>query len=74
MPADPVLSTCACPPVHPAPEARDLVPVCGWCGKVRTRAGRWVTPQLEDARTGLPTHGVCPDCAAVIFPRRRTAA
>jgi len=53
-----------------------LVPVCGWCGKVRDPAGSWVPGDpggLEQAAKVL-THGVCPDCARKYFPRRRTAA
>ena len=50
-----------------------LVPVCGWCGKVRDEAGAWIP--VEQNLTGrILTHGVCPDCARKLFPRRRTAA
>ncbi len=53
-----------------------LIPVCGWCRKVRDPAGAWgaVEPGvLEGAGTAL-THGVCPDCARKLLGRRHEAA
>ncbi|HEY3399069.1 MAG TPA: hypothetical protein VGK03_00425 [Geothrix sp.] len=53
-----------------------LVPVCGWCGKVRDQAGAWVSGEqrfLEEAGKVL-THGVCPDCIRKHFPRCQTTA
>ena len=53
-----------------------LVPVCGWCGKVRDEAGSWVSAgqNLPNLTGRILTHGVCPDCARKLFSRRRTAA
>lgn len=57
--------------------ARDgLVHVCGWCRKVRTDEGEWVTAEpalLERAGPAL-THGVCPDCAKAIVRQRPAVA
>lgn len=47
-----------------------LLPVCGWCRKVRADDGYW--DQLESyvsARTDATfTHGICPDCRHEHFP------
>jgi hypothetical protein len=53
-----------------------LIPVCGWCGKVRDEAGSWIPAEqnLPNLTGRILTHGVCPDCAGKLFPRRRTAA
>lgn len=53
-----------------------LIPVCGWCGKVRDEAGSWIPAEqnLPNLAGRILTHGVCPDCARKLFPRRRTAA
>ncbi|MFN7958536.1 MAG: hypothetical protein U0P46_09470 [Holophagaceae bacterium] len=54
----------------------DLVPVCGWCRKVRNGVGAWVPAEhglLEDAGQTL-THGVCPDCARDLLRGRSEAA
>jgi len=44
---------------------RGLLPVCGWCKKIRDDQGAWV--QLEtyvSERTQAAfSHGICPDCA-----------
>lgn len=45
-----------------------LVLVCAWCGRHKTTAGQWCTPDAARgvfvAATGLVlTHGLCPDCA-----------
>jgi hypothetical protein len=59
---------------HRAPGG--LVPVCGWCGKVRDQAGAWLPgePRCLEAAGKVLTHGVCPDCIRKHFPRGRTAA
>ena len=48
-----------------------LLPVCGWCRKVRSDDGYW--DQLESfvsARTDATfTHDICPDCRHEHFPR-----
>ncbi|HJV39248.1 MAG TPA: hypothetical protein VJ528_10450 [Geothrix sp.] len=57
--------------------ARDgLVHVCGWCRKVRTDKGEWVTaePALLDRAGPVLTHGVCPDCAKAIVRQRSAVA
>lgn len=53
-----------------------LIPVCGWCRKVRTESGHWASVEsclLEQAGANL-THGVCPDCAQAVLGRRHDAA
>jgi len=37
--------------------------VCAWCGRVRTRTGKWRRPSAADAAKGpRATHGICADC------------
>lgn len=49
-----------------------LVPICGWCKKIRTEAESWETIEVFFARAGLGefTHTMCPDCAEKIFSKR----
>lgn len=53
-----------------------LLHVCGWCRKVRNGENHWVGVEqglLDEAGSAL-THGVCPDCARMLFRKRREAA
>ena len=42
-----------------------MVPICGWCKKVRADAGYWQSvEQYVAARTdAIFSHGMCPDCS-----------
>jgi PAS domain S-box-containing protein len=42
-----------------------LIPVCGWCKKVRSDQGYWQTVEqyMHEQTAATFTHGVCPDCA-----------
>jgi len=40
-----------------------LPTVCAWCGRVRTRPGRWEDAEAELVASDA-THGICPDCLA----------
>jgi PAS domain S-box-containing protein len=49
-----------------------LVPICGWCKKIRNEEDYW--EQLETFLTnegvGVFTHGMCPTCAEKIFEKK----
>ena len=49
-----------------------LVPICGWCKKIRNKEDYW--EQLETFLTnegvGVFTHGMCPTCAEKIFEKK----
>ncbi|MBI5640156.1 MAG: GAF domain-containing protein [Nitrospirae bacterium] len=49
-----------------------LIPICGWCKKIRTDAETW--EQLEAFLTkegfGDFTHSICPGCAEKIFSKK----
>ncbi|MEN8264018.1 MAG: GAF domain-containing protein [Nitrospirota bacterium] len=49
-----------------------LVPICGWCKKIRNEQDYW--EKLENFLTkdgvGVFTHGMCPDCAEKIFEKK----
>ncbi len=49
-----------------------LVPICGWCKKIRNDDDDW--EQLEAYLTnegfGVFTHGMCPSCAEKIFEKK----
>jgi GAF domain-containing protein len=49
-----------------------LVPICGWCKKIRTPDESWETVEVFFTRAGLGefTHTICPDCAEKIFSKR----
>ena len=40
------------------------IPICAWCGCVRTADGTWAPlgPLLPSDRRLLLTHGICPAC------------
>jgi GAF domain-containing protein len=44
---------------------KQLLPMCGWCRKVREDASFWrhVESYLEEHANVRVSHGVCPDCA-----------
>jgi hypothetical protein len=52
-----------------------LLPICAQCKKIRDDTGYW--NQLESYLTTHSqaqfTHGICPDCAKVLFPEFRAA-
>jgi GAF domain-containing protein len=50
----------------------NLVPICGWCKKIRTTNESWETVEVFFTRAGLGefTHTICPDCAEKIFSKR----
>jgi HAMP domain-containing protein len=41
-----------------------LLPICAWCGKVRTDAGYWnrIEDYICEHTSARVTHGMCPDC------------
>jgi hypothetical protein len=43
-----------------------LVPICGWCKKIRDDQGYWIQVEayLQSHTNAKFTHGICPDCAA----------
>jgi len=49
-----------------------LIPICGWCKKIRSDEDYW--EQLETYLTnegfGIFTHGMCPSCAEKIFEKK----
>jgi signal transduction protein with GAF and PtsI domain len=49
-----------------------LIPICGWCKKVRTEKDAWEDIEAYFTRAGLGefTHSMCPDCAEKIFSKR----
>jgi hypothetical protein len=44
---------------------RGLLPMCGWCKKIRDDRGYWedVEKYLQTRTNATFTHGICPDCA-----------
>lgn len=49
-----------------------LIPICGWCKKIRTEEDRWEGVEVFFAKNGLGefTHTMCPGCAEKIFSKR----
>jgi GAF domain-containing protein len=49
-----------------------LIPVCGWCKKIKTDASSWQTMEeyLTELGLGEFTHGMCPGCSEKIFQKR----
>lgn len=41
-----------------------LLPVCAWCGKIRSDAGYWnrIEDYIAEHTLAKVTHGMCPDC------------
>lgn len=49
-----------------------LIPICGWCKKIRTEGETWDTIETFFAKAGLGdlTHSMCPPCSEKIFSKR----
>jgi signal transduction protein with GAF and PtsI domain len=49
-----------------------LIPICGWCKKIRTERNAWEDIDIYFTKTGLGefTHSICPICAEKIFSKR----
>lgn len=49
-----------------------LVPICGWCKKIRKDSGDWeqIEAFLSDEGFGDFTHSMCPACAETIFDKK----
>ncbi len=50
----------------------NLIPICGWCKKIRTDEGVWEEIEIYLSRSGFGdfTHSICPICAEKIFTKR----
>ena len=55
-----------------AQKSERLIPICGWCKKIRQENEQW--QKLEDFLVedgfGVFTHGMCPSCADKIFEKK----
>jgi signal transduction protein with GAF and PtsI domain len=53
-------------------ERQRLIPICGWCKKIRTEEKKWEDVEVYLTRKGLGefTHSICPVCAEKIFTKR----
>jgi signal transduction protein with GAF and PtsI domain len=53
-------------------EASRLIPICGWCKKIRTSQEKWEDVEVYLTRRGLGefTHSICTVCAEKIFSKR----
>jgi PAS domain-containing protein len=49
---------------------RGLVPICANCKKIRDDKGYWqqVEVYVRDHSEATFTHGLCPECAKLLFP------
>lgn len=49
-----------------------LIPICGWCKKIRTEQERWEDTEVYLTKRGYGdfTHSICPVCAEKIFSKR----
>jgi PAS domain S-box-containing protein len=49
-----------------------LVPICGWCKKIRNEQDYWEKLEIFLTKDGVGvfTHGMCPDCAEKIFEKK----
>ncbi len=49
-----------------------LVPICGWCKKIRNKEDSWEQLEvfLTNEGVGAFTHGMCPTCAEKIFEKK----
>jgi ABC-type uncharacterized transport system substrate-binding protein len=52
-----------------------LIPICAHCKKIRHDEGYWqaVEHYISEHSEALFSHGICPDCAVVHFPKLRRA-
>lgn len=50
---------------------RGLLPVCGWCHRIRDEKGSWsdLSTYVTERTEAKVTHGICPDCADRHFPQ-----
>lgn len=55
---------------------RGIVPICAKCKKIRDDDGYWsqVDEYVRDHTEAEFSHGLCPDCAAELFPGVRPGA
>jgi len=65
----------------PSGNGASLLCLCAWCCRTRDEAGAWCQAEgapAEKATRGTVTHGICPECAAVLmtqaFGRERATA
>ncbi len=51
---------------------RGLLPICARCKKIRDDQGYWqqIEVYISDHTEADFTHGICPDCARAIYPKR----
>jgi PAS domain S-box-containing protein len=49
-----------------------LIPICGWCKKIRNDENYWeqIETYLTNEGFGVFTHGMCPSCAEKIFEKK----
>ena len=49
---------------------RGLLPICSSCKKIRDDQGQWtqIETYIKQRSAAEFTHGICPDCAARLFP------
>ncbi len=49
-----------------------LIPICGWCKKIRTAPERWEEIEVYLTKKGFGefTHSICAVCAEKIFSKR----
>jgi PAS domain S-box-containing protein len=57
-----------------AEKLRQLLPICAWCGRIRTDAGEWESIERYVSRSAgkRVTHGMCGDCAERDFGERES--
>ncbi|KJR40893.1 GAF-domain-containing sensor protein [Candidatus Magnetoovum chiemensis] len=51
---------------------KELIPVCGWCKKIKEDNNNWQTIEQYLISQGYKdiTHGMCPECSEKIFQKR----
>lgn len=51
-----------------AEKLRRLVPLCSWCGKIRSDEGYWreIESYIEEHSDARVTHGICTDCEGTL--------
>jgi diguanylate cyclase len=54
---------------------RGLIPICARCKRIRDDDGMWdqIETYISQHSEAVFSHGVCPDCAKVLFPDIRSA-
>ncbi len=55
-----------------AKREKRLIPICGWCKKIRSDEDDWeqLETYLSNEGFGIFTHGMCPSCAEKIFEKK----